>query len=142
MKRLVLLMFGFSPFLIGGLINWYLMTYTHSVPPLNLICGFVYFMWFLASYFFRLTKTKATVAYLNAPAAVILILLAVQELGGAYWSNPLGLWTQFFYLPFMRAGFVMTPWSSRVLTGYCACFALMLVVSALGCRFRGNKNEG
>ena len=138
MKKAILPVVGLLPFLAGGLLNRVMLSVSFSRNlPLFLIGLAVLVLWGLASAALRGVTGSAwqTVTLLHIPAAVVLVLLGIQELVlGAYWMNPVGVWTQCFYLPLMNLGFSLTFWSHTLFPAYCAAFLLMVAVSILGCR--------
>ena len=76
----LLICLGALTFVLGGVMNWAMLAWQNSLPPLLLIA--------------------------------LLLLLGVQELIlHAYWFNPVGWLTQFYYLPLLRAGVLLTNWT-------------------------------
>lgn len=145
LSRLLLLLVGLTPFLFGGLLNWasYAVDFVLPWGWINLL--FVLVWAAFAFLFARFAKSTAqTVILLNLPAFLVLVLLGCQLLvRQAYWSNWLGLWTQYFYLPLMRWGSVLTSWSHTVFPVYCCAFVLMIAASLLGSVlfWRGSKGR-
>ena len=136
---LLLVAIGCLPFLLGGIINAYMMQHMDVTPPFFLISVLFLVIWSTIAFFMRphMESTRKTAMWLNLVALVVLILLGVQELWfGAYWLNAIGLWTQLFYLPLMNVGFSLTMWSHSVFVAYLICFSLMVVVSVIGCNWR------
>ena len=133
---------GFLPFVFGGLMNWYMMTNPNELPPFFLIAMGMLILWAVVSFFMmgRIQNEKKVVLSLNGVAFIVLILLGVQEMVlQAYWMNPVGTWTQFFYLPLLRLGFTFTSWTPSMFFAYAASFLLMLLASVLGCRLKKDK---
>lgn len=133
---------GFLPFVFGGLMNWYMMTNPNALPPFFLIAMGMLILWAVVSFFMmgRIQNEKKVVLSLNGVAFIVLILLGVQEMVlQAYWMNPVGTWTQFFYLPLLRLGFTFTSWTPSMFFAYAASFLLMLLASVLGCRLKKDK---
>ena len=133
---------GFLPFVFGGLMNWYMMTNPNALPPFFLIAMGMLILWAVVSFFMmgRIQNEKKVVLSLNGVAFIVLILLGVQEMVlQAYWMNPVGTWTQFFYLPLLRLGFTFTSWTPSMFLAYAASFLLMLLASVLGCRLKKDK---
>ena len=131
--------FGVLPFFIGGVQNWYMLTYVDSVLPYGLISFAVLLLWGCIAFLLNncYHRTKVIVVSLNLIAALDLLLLGIQELVlHAYWANSVGHWSQLFYLPMMNLGFSLTNWSHSVFAAYVACFALMVAASFLGCKLR------
>ena len=140
MKRLLLLLLGLVPFPLGWLVNWLMMNGSSRwLPWYGVIFAVIWF--FLAYCFFPFAKNLVeTVVLLNLPAAVVLILLAVQQIFfHSYWLNAAGAWTQIFYLPLV---FLVTNslwWTPSLLPSYCIAFLLLVAVSLLGCVMRRRR---
>ena len=131
----LLVILGLLPFAAGGVMNHSMMAHPDTLPPFLLIGLLLLLGWGLISFFAvrRGGSVETVVLSLNAVAALVLILLGVQELIlGAYWMNAAGAWTQFFYLPLLNLGFTLTPWSHSVFPAYAASFILLAAASALG----------
>ena len=140
MKRLFLPLLGLVPFLCGWLVNELILK-PSPLGHLGYAVGFLV-LWFLLAYgFSRLVKSIPwAMVLLHLPAAVVLLLLGVQELIlHAYWLNPVGLWTQFFYLPLINLATRLFPWSDRMLWIYCTSFLLLLATALLGCLARRHR---
>ena len=141
-KRISVIMafvLGAFPFLIGGIQNWYMLTYVDSVLPYGFISLAVLLLWGCIAYLLndRYHRTKAIVISLNLIAILVLLLLGIQELMlHSYWMNFVGKWSQLFYLPMINLGFSLTNWSHSALTAYVACFVLMVVASFVGCKLK------
>ena len=124
-----------TPFLLGWILDKTLLL--GIMPPLFWLSFAMLALWF---WFGRLVSRSAenpTAALLlfNLPAALDLTLVLIQELiRGAYWLNPIGGLTQFFYLPVLNLSFSLTVWSSRVWPAYVVSFLLMAAASQLGSR--------
>lgn len=144
MRKMLLLLLGFMPFLFGRLLNWAMMTVFIDITlPYFFIGVITMAIWFLFSYFFcnaTNTHTQAVVL-LNLPAAFVLILVGIQELVlHSYWMNPVGMWTQMFYLPLLNIGFRLTRGLESMFSAQCACFILMIAVSYFGCYVRKKRD--
>ena len=105
MKRIVFLTIGSLPLPLGILLAYLLLT-DHLLPLVLIGLGVLLF-WFLvgmlSANFFR-TRSGAML-FLNLPALLILLLVLVQSLIlNAFWNNPIGVATQYFYLPLMGLG--------------------------------------
>lgn len=134
MKRFVLLLWGLLLFPLGWLVNWLVMNVSSRwLGWYGVITLAVWF--FLAYRFSRFNRnTVEAVLMLNLPAAIVLILLAVQHLiFHAYWMNPVGIWTQMFYLPVLFWGTQLSVWTPSMLLAYCVCFVLLVAAALLGC---------
>ena len=137
MKRFVLLLWGLLLFPLGWLVNWLVMNVSSRwLGWYGVITLAVWF--FLAYRFSRFNRnTVEAVLMLNLPAAIVLILLAVQHLiFHAYWMNHIGLWSQLFYLPVINLGVNLTSWSHTLFPAYAAGFILMICCSFVGCNLR------
>ena len=146
-KRFPVIMFfvlGVFPFLIGGIQNWYMLTYVDSVLPYGFISLAVLLLWGCIAYLLndRYHRTKSIVISLNLIATLVLLLLGIQELMlHAYWMNLVGKWSQLFYLPMINLGFSLTNWGHSVFAAYVACFILMVAVSIVGCKLKEKFQE-
>lgn len=132
----LLVILGLLPFVAGGLMNHSMLAHPDTLPPFLLIGLLLLLGWGLISFFAvrRGGCVETVVLSLNAVAALVLVLLGVQELIlGAYWTNAAGAWTQYFYLPLLNLGFTLTSWSHSVFPAYAAAFVLLAAASALGC---------
>lgn len=144
MKKIIMIIIGFIPFIIGGILNYIMLKVPTVLPPLLLIGILFLLLWGFGANRLRFhSKNPLTVMVcMNAPAGIVLILLGIQEiLLGQYFSNAVGLWTQYFYLPLLSIGYQLTFWSPSVFAAYCASFLLMIVATFIGCRVRYRKNS-
>ena len=135
----ILVVLGLIPFVIGGFMNWFIMTNSNSLPPFTLVGVIMLLAWGAIAFAVKpySKNTKMVVVGLNSVAFFDLILVGIQELFlQAYWQNGIGIWTQFYFLPLLNIGFRLTAWSHGVFSAYCAAFLLMVGASALGCKLR------
>ena len=112
-KRIALLLIGFVPLLSFGYYVSHLMrtVYYYVIGPLFLFGVAVVAAWFIFGMIsIKLTGSrKEALLFLNAPAAVVLVLILVQEyIFRAMWANQAGFATQMFYLPLVRFGSVIS----------------------------------
>ena len=138
-RRLLLLIIGFLPFLLGTALNKYMMINSDDVPPLFLIAIILLLLWCFLGCLFTgdRNRTQEGLIWLNIVAAIDLILVGAQELFlHAYWMNNIGALTQFYYLPLLNIGFSLTGWSYSVFPAYVASFLLMVGASFAGCKIR------
>ena len=138
---LILSLLGLIPFAIGGFMNFFMLSHTEILPPYALIGIVTLIVWALIAFIAKpfAKDTKKLLFAFNLPAFAVLVLLCVQELVfKSYWQNPLGLWTQLYYLPLINISARLTMWSSRLFVVYCAAFLLLLAASFLGCKLRKN----
>ena len=103
MKKMILVLLGFTPLAIGFQMNSWIMQ--NSVLPYGLI-GLVFLaLWVLFGYLtcaFEKTSLKSAVIA-NSPAFLILLLIVYQELIlGQFWPNAFGVATQFYYFPLLN----------------------------------------
>lgn len=130
---------GCLPFVLGGIMNWYMLTWPDTMPPYLLIGIAMLLLWAAIAYFMmkRIHNETKVILSLNGAAVVVLLLLAVQEMVlQAYWMNFVGAWTQYFFLPVLRLGFTFTSWTPSMFFAYTAAFLLMLGASVIGCRLK------
>ena len=103
MKRIILLLIGFLPLLFGYIQNHLMMTiFFDRMTPVFLIGIAVLTIWFFIGMLSKIfaNSKKEAVILINAPAFLVLLLILLQEVVlNAFWSNHLGIATQFFYLP-------------------------------------------
>lgn len=136
---LPLIPLGALPFLAGWALDL-LMHRVTVVLPFRLIGLLFLLLWGGLAFLLRGRRIslRQVLLPLHTIPALVLVLLAIQELVlHAYWFNPIGLWTQRFYLPVLNLGFALMSWSHTVFSAYCAGFALMFLAAALGCALRG-----
>ena len=134
------------PFVIGFLMNSWLMQNPYSILPFKLI-GFIYLTFWLIIGFisYKIEKTllkPAVIAHL--PAILMLSLIMYQEIIlGQYWSNTIGIAAQIFYLPLINISssvvgifLFFIPWDIHVWSGgliaSIIAFLLMLASYCLG----------
>ena len=140
--KIFLLLLGGLPFAIGGWLNHIMLSSSNTLPPLffiGIVCLILWgFIAFVAKSFIE--ENKEIVIRLNLIAAVVLVLVTVQEVVlHAYWFNFVGVWSQLYYLPLLNVGFTLTSWSSSVFPAYVVSFGLMVAATVVGCRMRGKK---
>lgn len=136
---LLLVLLGALPFLAGWALDL-LMHHLAVFPPLEPVGLLFLLLWGGFAFLLRGQHfgLRRIILSLHGIPALVLVLLAIQELVlHAYWFNPLGLWTQRFYLPVLNLGFALTSWSHTVFSAYCAGFLLMLLAATSGCALRG-----
>lgn len=150
MKKIFIIITGFSPLLIGYGLHLFI-TYSTNAKPgiaLDLFCILFFLYWGLMGFAFcKFTDSKLNTSILcNFPAFIVLLLILVQELiNKRYWTNLWGFITQIFYLPTLRISFAVKPnflyymWQSYIIS-----FLLMMAASYIGCSIRAkiilNKN--
>ena len=135
----ILVMLGAVPFVVGGIQNWYMLTYMDSLLPYGLISVSFLLVWGCIAFHFNRNhqRTKEIVIFLNLIALLDLLLIGFQELiFHAYWMNSIGLWSQFFYLPMINLGFSLTTWSHSVFPAYVVSCILLVAASFAGCKLR------
>jgi len=140
MNKLILLLIGIVPLLLGYLINYLMFI---GMMPLYIIYIAAWIIWFIAGmYSIKLIdKRIVSILILNIPAALFLLLVLYQEVViGQYWLNIIGLLPQLFYSPFIYVGFRITPMFHQVFYAYIASFLCMLLVSFIG-RFVGERRK-
>lgn len=133
---------GLTPFVLGGLMNGFMLANPEQLPPFGLIAVVFLVLWGAFAFWFRgkLAKTGQVLLLLNLIPAVVLVLLGVQELVfGAYWGNLVGVWTQLYYLPLIYAGHLLASWTPSMLVSYAACFLLLAAASLAGCKLRERR---
>jgi 4-amino-4-deoxy-L-arabinose transferase-like glycosyltransferase len=146
MKKLVILIAGYSPLPIGYGINYLCINnIMWTKLTLDLISIFFFLCWGLLGFVFcKFVKTKMSALIIcNLPAFIVLILILIQELiNKKYWSNGWGIATQFYYLPTLRIGSFVTPdFMPYMWQTYIVSFTLMIIVFCLGCYIRDKINH-
>ena len=139
---ILLVILGAIPYLLGYAMNWYMMEHMDALLPFKWIAVLFLLFWGLLAFLCNRkgAHSKQVILFLNLFAALNLVLLGVKEvILGAYWSNWLGLVTQFFYLPILNLGFGLSSWFSSVFVAYVVCFLLMVAFSYAGCRLRKDR---
>lgn len=129
-RKFLILLLGCTPFLIGRIQDWLMMNLLGV--PLMLISVLMLLFWgYLSHVSLRMSNYDwKALLLLNAPAAIDLLLVLIQEWGfGAYWMNRIGGYSQLFYLPHLSLGFRLTPWAHSVPSAYIAAFLLMTAAS-------------
>lgn len=137
MKKMTLLLVGLIPFFIGYGMN-YLMQgpFSNTVLPYKLIGAAFLIAWFFAGRYSCkfVGSEKAATIWGNAIAFIVLLLIIYQEyILGGYWSAPVGVATQFYYLPLLGLAFMFTRMFHTMPPAYAAAFLMMCVVFYLGC---------
>lgn len=128
-EKLLVLLMGCSPFLIGRLQDFMMM---NTFIPLTFISCLMLLLWggFGMLSLNLMNERKTALLLLNTPAAVVLLLILVQEwVVGAYWFNFVGTYTQMFYLPFISLGFRLVFWADTAVPAYIASFILLILTS-------------
>lgn len=137
--QVILVVLGLIPFALGCFMNWIMTTSSNTLPLFVLFAIFTLVIWAAIAFIVKpyIKSTKKIVIGLNLVAFVVLVLVGIQELLlHAYWQNFIGIWTQFYYLPVLNLGFILTSWSHTVFSAYCAAFLLMVIATLLGCQLR------
>ncbi|WP_210468068.1 hypothetical protein [Sporosarcina sp. 6E9] len=102
---MTLFLLGLVPFVVGFLMNSWILQNQDSVLPFKLI-GFIFLAFWVTvgfiSYKFEKTLIKsAVIAHL--PALLMLLFIMYQEIIlGQYWANIFGTATQIYYLPLIN----------------------------------------
>ena len=137
MKKFILLLEGIIPFFIGYVINYLVMgPFYNTVLPYKLISITFLIAWFFVgrySYRFVSNKKVATIMG-NSVALIVLLFILYQEvILGQYWTNQVGMATQFYYLPLINLASVFTRMFHTMPATYVTGFLMMCIVYYLGC---------
>ncbi|MDF2485652.1 MAG: hypothetical protein K0R46_1820 [Herbinix sp.] len=138
MKKVFVLITGFTPFLIGYGLNLIVLKSGSEVAFVFDIYTIMFFLfWGLMGFVFsKFTSSNVyTLVICHLPALLVLLLILIQELiNKQYWHNYLGVVTQFFYLPTIRISFKITGLLSmhKMWETYIISFLLMIAVFYLG----------
>ena len=145
MKKIILFFIGFIPLLLGYIMNYLMMTvYYDKLLPYGAIGIIFLIAWFglgLITYHFANSNIEAMViAHLFG--FIDLILIIFQEvILKHYWSNQIGIITQFFYLPLINIAGRFVFLSTRVYWIYVVAFVLMCIAFYLGRLVRKKRIE-
>ena len=138
MNRILCILFGFVPIVIGYGMNYILQVNDFMIAMPFLQIGIVTLcVWGIAAFLFGKSgmNRRTVIVCMNFAAFICLLLIGVQELGH-YWPNHIGFASQFFYLPFTRLGMHLlffTVYRPTFLIK-CVSFLLLLLVSFVGCK--------
>ncbi|MEK4628490.1 MAG: hypothetical protein ABS944_16845 [Solibacillus sp.] len=146
MKKLILFLIGIIPFVLGFLMNSWLIQNSNSILPLKLIGIILLIFWVLVGFItckFDKTPYQSAVI-IHSPALLVLLLIMYQDIIlGQFWSNFFGLATQFYYLPLINissfivgGGFYVQMWTASLVA-----FLLMYGSYYLGCYFKKNLSS-
>ncbi|GGA60095.1 hypothetical protein [Ornithinibacillus halotolerans] len=104
-KKIILFLLGFTPLLLGYVMNSWMMENLDKVLPLKLI-GFLFLaFWLLIGLVSNKLETSLVQSFVIAhlPALLMLLLIMYQEwIVDAFWSNLFGLAPQFYFIPLMN----------------------------------------
>jgi len=112
------------------------------VLPYTLIgIAFLIAWFFVGKYSYRFVINKKAAAILgNMVALIVLLLILYQEvILGQYWSNQLGIATQFYYLPLISIASIFTGIFHTMTPTYIVAFLMMCISFYFGCR--SNKSH-
>ncbi len=138
MKKAMLFCVGLFPFAMGVALDAFI---TGCPVGLSFFFAFINLavlaLWGAAGFLLRrhAATTREAVALAHLPAAVMLLLILVQELAlGHYRLNWVGLATQLFYLPLIHLPSRLLFFAHTLPPVYIAAFAGMVAVFWLGAR--------
>jgi len=145
MKKLLLVLIGLIPFVLGFAMNSWLMNNPNSILPFRLlgILFLVFWVWvgFITCKYAKTPYHSAVILHL--PAFLVLLLIMYQDIVlEEYWSNLLGLATQFYYLPLINissfiSSFIITGGLYvQMSTAMIVAFLLMYGSYYVGCYFK------
>lgn len=143
MKKLILVLIGLIPFVLGFVMNSWMMQNPNSTLPFKLIGIILLGAWVLVGCItYKYDKTPYPAALIiHVPALLVLFLIMYQDMIlGEFWSNLFGLATQVYYLPlihisslifsFIGGGYVQM-WTASIVA-----FLLMYGSYYVGCYFK------
>ena len=144
MKKMLLVLIGLIPFVLGFVMNSWLMDNPDSILPFKLIgilfLGFWVLVGFLTYKYDKKPYPSSLIIHL--PALFVLFLIMYQDMVlEQFWPNFIGWVTQFYYLPLIN---ISSSISSFMITGgyvqmYALCivgFLLMYGSYYVGCYFK------
>jgi len=145
-----LFLLGLIPFVLGFLMNSWLMQNPDSILPFQLI-GLIFLAFWVTigfiSYKFETSLLEsAVIAHL--PALLMLLFIMYQEIIlGQFWSNLFGIATQLYYLPLINISssvvgifLSLTPWAINIWSASIIAFLLMLASYYVGYYFKKFRN--
>ena len=146
MKKIILFLIGLIPFVLGFLMNSWLMQNPNSILPSKLIGIIFLVFWVLVGFItckFNKTPYQSAVI-IQSPALLVLLLIMYQDMIlGQFWSNFFGLATQFYYLPLINissyivgGGLYVQMWTASVVA-----FVLMYGSYYLGCYLKNLSSK-
>ena len=147
MKKVFVLIAGLSPFFIGYGLNLIISNLSDNVVIIYDIIGVVFLLYwgFLGYIFSESIRSKVyALVVCHLPALIVLTLILFQELiNKRYWTDYIGIATQFFYLPLVRVSSIITGFFSmhEIWQIYIVSFALMISVFYLGCNIRDRGDD-
>ena len=130
---IALVLIGAMPLGLGWLINWYMTIHPETFPPLFIVGAALLLAWGVVSWRVnrRMLNTGLVVLSQNAVGAVMLLLVGIQSLQGAFWENLVGVMSQMFYMPMLYFSNIFFRWMG-MFGIFFASFAMMLLVSFIG----------
>lgn len=144
---MILFLIGLIPFVLGFLMNSWLMQNPNSILPFKLIGIIFLVFWVLVGFItckFEKTPYQSAVI-IHSPALLVLLLIIFQHMIlGQFWSNLFGLATQIYYLPllnisnFIGGGLLVY---GHLWTACLMAFLLMYGSYYLGCYFFKNLSK-
>ncbi len=136
-KIIYLLLAGFIPLLMGGIVN---VLVTSSPFPVFIISPICLLIWYFIGY--KFAKDIRSFVILNIPAIFFFVLILVQELVmGHYIEGAIGMTSQMFFLPFLSAGALVAGWTGSMAGAYVGSFLLMLASCYIGTWQRMKKGR-
>lgn len=146
-KKMTLFLLGLIPLVIGFIMNSWILDNPGSVLPFKLI-GFIFLaFWVIVGFIgFKFERTLLkSVVIAHLPALIMLLLIMYQEIIlGQFWSNLLGMATQFYYLPLVNISASVVGVFSFLLSGMkglgsASLIALLLMFTAYYVGYYLNK---
>lgn len=139
MKRLLPLLYGFIPLVLGAGLNFIMMEFD-VFPPLRLIGLLFLLLWGFLAY--QNSQSRPAVGLMMVFPLIDLLLLFYQEgVLHAYWPNLVGQLSQYFYLHTLSLGYALTFWSSSVFSAYVGAFCLMFCSASIGYLLGRRRNH-
>ena len=139
MKKLLLVLLGLIPFVLGFAMNSWLMDNPNSILPFKLIgiLFLVFWVWigFITCKYAKTPFQSAVIIHL--PALFVLFLIMYQDIVlEKFWSNLFGLATQFYYLPLINLSSFIFSFTMTISPLMIVAFLLMYGSYYVGCYFK------
>ena len=142
MKKLFLVLLGLIPFVLGFVMNSWLMNNPNSILPFKLIgiLFLVFWVWvgFITCKYVKTPYQSAVIIHL--PALFVLFLIMYQDIVlEKFWSNFFGLATQFYYLPLINLSNFIFSYTMTISPLMIVAFSLMYGSYYVGCYFKSSQ---
>lgn len=145
MKKVILLLLGLVPFIVGFLMNGWIIQNPDDVLPYKVIGITFLAFWLLVGFLtakFSNTPLKST-SIINLPAMFILLIIMYQDIiASEFLSNAFGRATQYYFMPLLNIGasIVGTFLTVHVWSASFIAFLLMFAAYYLGAYLKEQRS--